>query len=225
MSRRRRGPAPLDASLPGFFNCSTEACAPQYFCVRLSHNGRHLHQLCDPNEDVDLYSAGPSGPASRTTGVVRRAILDFWRQLRRSQYIDRASRAVAISFQIDANLAAVSSFTTVLFELTAAGSVLVSTDMAVTPNQIDDTVAYGRGALTTFCVYQLFELAELYRFGFFGYLGSLYNLIDAASILVFVSISIRCAAPPSPGTPTIHIRPRLWLAPMPICGLPPRLPS
>jgi len=191
LSRRRRGPAPLDASLPGFFNCSTEACAPQYFCVRLSHNGRHLHQLCDPNEDVDLYSAGPSGPASRTTGVVRRAILDFWRQLRRSQYIDRASRAVAISFQIDANLAAVSSFTTVLFELTAAGSVLVSTDMAVTPNQIDDTVAYGRGALTTFCVYQLFELAELYRFGFFGYLGSLYNLIDAASILVFVSISIR----------------------------------
>jgi len=170
----------------GWFNCSTPACAPAYFCVRLSQNGRDIHQLCDAND-------GPPD-ARRTTGSVRRAALAFWRELRRARFIDRATRALSVSFQIDANLAGVTSFTTVLFELTAAGSVLTSVDMAVSPNRIDDTVAYGRFSLAAFCAYQLFELHELYRIGFRSYLGSLYNVIDVVSLALFLIISHKLAA-------------------------------
>ena len=45
-----------------------------YFCIRLSWNGDHLHQLCDPNS--------PDSP-QRTTGVIRLAFEEFLNDLKR----------------------------------------------------------------------------------------------------------------------------------------------
>lgn len=44
---------------------------PNYFCVRLSWDGQHIHQICDPNDPT----------TGRTTGVVRAAVLEFWNDL------------------------------------------------------------------------------------------------------------------------------------------------
>ena len=51
--------------------------AANYLCVRLSWNGVHIHQLCDPND-----------AAGRTTGVVRAAVENFFHDLKRAHFID-----------------------------------------------------------------------------------------------------------------------------------------
>ena len=54
--------------------------AANYFCVRLSWNGDHIHQLCDPNVGGML--------GGRTTGLVRAATEEFWNDLKRAHFID-----------------------------------------------------------------------------------------------------------------------------------------
>ena len=51
--------------------------AANHLCVRLSWNGVHIHQLCDPND-----------AAGRTTGVVRAAVENFFHDLKRAHFID-----------------------------------------------------------------------------------------------------------------------------------------
>ena len=41
---------------------------PTHHCVRLSWNGEHIHQICDPNDPT----------SGRTTGVVRAAVEEFF---------------------------------------------------------------------------------------------------------------------------------------------------
>ena len=50
---------------------SNSGCTPKHLCVRLSWNGAHIHQLCDPMHN------------GRVTGVVRAAIESFWSELAR----------------------------------------------------------------------------------------------------------------------------------------------
>ena len=52
---------------------------PKYYCVRLSHNGKHIRQLCDPTDDTDPDS--PTYRMGRNTGVVRQAVEEWWNDL------------------------------------------------------------------------------------------------------------------------------------------------
>ena len=49
-----------------------------FFCVRLTHNGEFMHQLCDPNSP----SAAAPDPLGRTTGAVRTAVEGWWNDLK-----------------------------------------------------------------------------------------------------------------------------------------------
>ena len=71
---------------------SATDCVPRYLCVRLSWNGRHLHQLCDP-----MDSEG------RVTGVVRAAIEDFWGELKRGHFIDARTRFLEVVLPLRSN--------------------------------------------------------------------------------------------------------------------------
>ena len=63
-----------------------DSAMPTHFCIRLSWDGVHVHQLCDPNDPV----------SGRTTGVVRAALEEFWNDLKRAHYMDPATRAMLV---------------------------------------------------------------------------------------------------------------------------------
>ena len=63
--------------------------------VRLSWNGDHIHQLCDPNDG--------GAPGGRTTGRVRAAVEEFWNDLKRAHFIDSQTRGLIITLPISSN--------------------------------------------------------------------------------------------------------------------------
>ena len=107
----------------------TNARNANFMCVRISWNGETVHQLCDPNEEV--------GGVSRTTGVVRAAVEEVWNDLKRAHFLDAASRALVITLHLNANNLGVRSRASLMFELTAAGGVFPSYDVATRVVQSD----------------------------------------------------------------------------------------
>ena len=94
---------------------------PRYYCVRIVWNGDWMHQLCDPN----------APGTNRTTGVVRAAVEEWWNDLKRAHWLDRASRAMTLTLPFYSNNAGVRSRVTFTFELTSANTVLPSFDSQV----------------------------------------------------------------------------------------------
>jgi len=93
---------------------------PRYFCVRLSWDAKHVHQLCDPNN--------PNDNRTRTTGIVRGAIVEFWNDMKRAQYVDPATRMLEVRIPIVSNPTGVRSTARLMFEFTSTGGVLPSFD-------------------------------------------------------------------------------------------------
>jgi hypothetical protein len=71
-------------------SAASDRIEPRYFCVRLSWNGEHIHQICDPNDPT----------TGRTTGVVRAAVEDFFNDLKRGHFIDRHTRALTLTLPV-----------------------------------------------------------------------------------------------------------------------------
>ena len=127
--------------------------AQLYQCVRLSWNGEHIHQLCDPNDPV----------SGRTTGVVRAAVEEFFNDLKRAHFIDRQTRAVTITLPLRSNHLAVRARVTLMVEFTATGTVLPSYDME---NRVESGVKVGATqryadiAMVLVAVFVMLELLE-----------------------------------------------------------------
>ena len=78
---------------------TTNGRAANFFCVRTSHNGVSLKQLCDPGANGDGTGA--------LTGAVRRHVELFWSDLKRSHFIDAKTRMLSIVMQLKSNHAGV----------------------------------------------------------------------------------------------------------------------
>ena len=66
-----------------------------FYCVRLTTNGRHLKQLCDP---------GANGQGAEPyTGAVRAAIEEWWNDLKRGHFLDASTRVMTITLQLRSN--------------------------------------------------------------------------------------------------------------------------
>eukprot|EP00966_Prymnesium_polylepis_P263104 6077126-Prymnesium_polylepis.2 len=115
---------------------SSHDCEPRFHCVRLTWNGAHLHQLCDPGD-----------AAGRTTGVVRAAVEELWNDLKRGHFLDAESRALVISLQVDVNALALSSYSTLTFELTGSGAVLPAVTTSIAPARVDEALVYAPRSL------------------------------------------------------------------------------
>ena len=61
----------------------------RYYCVRISRNGRHVRQLCDPAANGD--------GSGLNTGVVRATVEEMWNDLRRGHFLDARSRLLSIT--------------------------------------------------------------------------------------------------------------------------------
>lgn len=128
---------------------------PHFFCVRLSWDSRHVHQLCDPND--------PSRQ-NRTTGIVRAAIVEFWNDLKRAHYVDARTRMVELLVPLTSNHLGVKSTARLMLEITSTGAVLPSYDTLTRvsrQSQMDDTDFWRKIGLAFTCFFCLMELLEL----------------------------------------------------------------
>ena len=97
------------------YNVSRGHSRPNYFCVRLSFNGVHLKQLCDPNDEV-----------GRMTGRVPDAMHAMWAHMKAAHWVDYQTRVLSITLTVRSNHANVKTRLTMMLQLTSLGGVLPS---------------------------------------------------------------------------------------------------
>lgn len=163
--------------------------AANYFCVRLSTDGKTVTQLCDSNADLssDSWEKVPGGT---TTGVVRAACEALWNDLKRGRFVDYRTRALTISLQLRSNNMGVAARATLLAEITSAGGVLPSYYMQTTPMDLRSKVDVWMYTAMGLAIYfVIFELLEMYQVGLLDYMNDMWNLADwATMVVIFVFV-------------------------------------
>ena len=91
----------------------------RFYCVRMTHNGEQIRQLCDPTDNLRTNDG-------EMTGVVRAAVEQFWGDLRRGHFLDSLTRVLTITLQLKSNHVGVAYRLTLMLELTSLGTVLPS---------------------------------------------------------------------------------------------------
>ena len=155
---------------------SNASMTPAYFCVRMSWNGEHIRQLCDPNDAL-----------GRTTGVVPAAVIEFWNDMKRAHYIDAQTRAITITLPVRNNNAGVRFRLTMLLQITSVGAVLPSFDIE-SRNDSEDAGFMDRLFAATLIMtvyFALMEVHELCTGGIFSYFSNMWNLMDATNFLIY----------------------------------------
>jgi hypothetical protein len=133
---------------------------PRYFCVRLSWDAAHVHQLCDPNDPNNN---------NRTTGIVRGAIVEFWNDMKRAQFVDPATRMLEVRVPLASNPAGVRSTARLMFEFTSTGGVLPSFDTMTrvsSDSALDETeylMYIGLAFTIYFSAIELIEMSDIGR--------------------------------------------------------------
>ncbi|KOO31405.1 polycystic kidney disease protein-2 [Chrysochromulina tobinii] len=159
----------------------------RYYCVRLSHNGAQVRQLCDPTSNLRTNDG-------ELTGVVRAAVEELWGDLRRGHYLDALSRVLTITLQFNSNHVGVRYRLTLVLELTSLGTVLPSyhiETMATHPQKLEDLSFYSRVSLFTVVMFVLLELVRMARMGQKGfanllnYFTDMWNFADWLNFLIF----------------------------------------
>jgi hypothetical protein len=120
---------------------------PRYHCVRLSPNGLHVRQLCDP---------GSLGNGNGTmTGAVRNAVEVMWNDLKRAHFIDHRARVMTLTLHLMSHYIGVRYRLTLMFEFTATGAVFSSYDVETRP--------LGRQSMDSMEFYANFAFAMVHR--------------------------------------------------------------
>ena len=90
---------------------------------------------------------------------------------------------------MDTNSLEISAYAKLLFELTAAGSVLSSSDINVAPVNVDNSLRLGALAFLLFLGVQAFEVVEVRTVGALKYISNLYNMLELLSLISFIVMS------------------------------------
>ena len=152
--------------------------APRYYCVRVVWDGDWIHQLCDPND--------PSN--GRTTGVVRAAVEEWWNDLKRAHWIDRATRMMTVTVPFYSNNAGVRSRVTFAFESTSTNTVLPSFDSQTRVVRTDMLAATASNcwiALGFTAFFCFLEVIEMKSAGVTAYFQDMWNVMDWLNYLIF----------------------------------------
>mmetsp|Transcript_52816 Transcript_52816/g.136768 ORF Transcript_52816/g.136768 Transcript_52816/m.136768 type:complete len:894 (+) Transcript_52816:64-2745(+) len=151
-----------------------------FFCVRLTHNGEHFHQLCDPNFPVH-------DPLGRTTGLVRAAVEGWWNDLKRGHFIDMQTRFVQIILPFRNAEQGLRSRVKLMLETTGYGAVLPSYDMNTRvegPSREWNLIFFSNIAFA-FCVFfMILEGIEFVK-DWKAYLFNVWNFMDWANFVLF----------------------------------------
>ena len=172
-----RGPSSSVAPLKNISVTRFNNQTANYFCVRLSWNGLHVHQLCDPNDEHE-----------RTTGVVRAAVEDFWNDLKRAHFIDARTRSLVVTMPLRSNNIGVRSRSVLLFETTAVGGVLTSFDVETrveVESQVQTSKRFTWVAFYYTAFFCILEGFELIKTGPSIYFSDMWNVMDWLNFAIF----------------------------------------
>jgi len=151
---------------------------PGYYCVRVSWNGAHIHQACDPNDR-----------AGRTTGFCTNLVRDFWAQMKAARYLDAQTRALTVTLPLRNNNVGLRIRLAMVFQVTSSGSILPSYDIE-SRKDVFDTDGLRRVQMITLvlCVYFMCtEVHELYMLGL-GYFANMWNLMDWTNFVLYLML-------------------------------------
>ena len=164
----------------------TNGRTPSYYCVRVSPNGQHLRQLCDPGANGD----GTGQP----TGAVRAAVEELWNDLKRGHFIDHRARVMTLTMQLRNNHLGVRYRITLMFEFTSLGAIFTSYDTET--RMLDDWKSeymgfYANIALGLVIFFSLMEGVEIASSGITAYFSDLWNVMDWANFLIYYFVYYR----------------------------------
>lgn len=152
---------------------------PAHFCVRLAWSVDEVRQLCDPNDED-----------GRTTGVVGRAISDFWEETKRARFFDDKTRALTFTLPARDNNHGLRTRLVLVFQIESSLSVTSSYDLESRVDALDTAgllaTLWSATALTVFFV--LLELYEIWNQGWGKYLSNFWNLIDVLNYCLFALV-------------------------------------
>jgi len=160
---------------------ATNGKNPMWYCVRTSHNGRDMHQVCDP-------TTNPDDGTGQMTGVVRAAVEQMWNDLKRGHYLDSLSRLLTITLQLKSNHLGVRYRITLMVELTSLGTLLPSYDVEtriLNERTLDDMMLYATISLVMVLFFCFLEAVELFRIGPIDYVSDLWNVMDWTNFFLF----------------------------------------
>jgi hypothetical protein len=155
---------------------ATNGRTAKYYCVRLSPNGRHIKQLCDPGSNGDGTGA--------MTGVVRAAVEELWNDLKRGHFIDSRTRVVTLTLQLKSNAVGVAYRISLMFELATLGTVLTSYDVEtrIFDEQMQSEMfTFADAALAMVIFFMALEATELLSGGVASYFASECSFISNSS--------------------------------------------
>ena len=160
---------------------TTNGRTPLYYCVRVSHNGKDVRQLCDPTTDTVTHQGA-------MTGAVRAAVEEMWNDLKRGHFIDSLTRVMTITLQLKSNHMGVRYRITLMFELTSLGAILPSYDVEtriLSTIDADSMVLYATISLFTVLFFASLEVIEMIRGGLIEYGQDLWNVMDWVNFFFF----------------------------------------
>ena len=153
---------------------------PRFYCVRVSHNGRHLKQLCDPGTNGDGIEP--------YTGAVRATVEEWWNDLKRGHFLDANTRIMTTTLQLKSNNMGIRYRITLMLEITSLGAILpsfdVETRLLVDYNESNMT-AYAAGALVLVIFFCIMEGIEVVSAGAIGYFSDMWNVMDWCCYLCY----------------------------------------
>ena len=151
---------------------------PNFWCIRLSWDGEHVRQLCDPNNET-----------GDTTGVVSGAVLQFWEEMKQAHWLDAQSRVVTITLPIRANNNGMRMRLSMVIQISANGGVLPSYDIdsrhdaAAVDMEMAMTLLWVTLVLVVY--FLLIEAFEAKAEGLGSYFTNMWNAMDWAGFLLF----------------------------------------
>ena len=120
---------------------TTNGRPANFFCARISRNGRDFHQLCDPTTKPEGNGRMAGVVCRRGTSPwfelirarfrwwqVRAAVEEMWNELKYGHFIDSRTRLLTIILQLKSNAVGVRYRLTMMLELTSLGAILPSYD-------------------------------------------------------------------------------------------------
>ena len=126
--------------------------------MRVSHNGHHIKQLCDPGAKGDGLEP--------YTGAVRATVEEWWNDIKRGHFLDSESRLMSTVLQLKSINQGVRYRITLMFEFTALGTVLPSYDVETRVLEKDAIekmpkfAFYALSMVIFFCFLEIVEISE-----------------------------------------------------------------
>ena len=164
---------------------TTNDKSPNFYCVRLSPNGLHVRQLCDPG-------TGGNGTGAMT-GAVRLAVEQMWNDLKRGHFIDSRTRVLTITLQLKSNAIGIRYRMTLMFEMYSLGAVMTSYDVETRPldAQLESSmITYASIALGMVIFFCILEGVEVVNAGLAAYFSDVWNVMDWLNFIVYFFVYI-----------------------------------